>query len=112
MPLVISLRRQITQFRIDDLNVSIPSCAGELGRGEERTEVVDGVCPTPGPQMAMSPKSSGNGPILLSAVPPSRSGVMGDAAALSSDGSGAVSRTGVDAALQRRPPRRQRRVPD
>ena len=88
-------------IRIDDLNMSIPSCAGELGRGEERTEVVDGVCPTPGPQMATSPKSSGNGPILLSAVPPSRSGVMGDAAALSSDGSGAVSRTGVDAALQR-----------
>jgi hypothetical protein len=25
------------------LNVSIPSCAGELGRGEERTEVVDRV---------------------------------------------------------------------
>jgi hypothetical protein len=68
-------------IRIDDLNMSIPSCAGELGRGEERTEVVDGVCPTPGPQMATSPKSSGNGPILLSAVPPSRSGVMGDAAA-------------------------------
>ena len=49
MPPVISLRRQITQFQIDDLNVSIPSCAGELGRGEERTEVVDGVCPAPGP---------------------------------------------------------------
>ncbi len=33
----------------EELNVSIPSCAGELGRNEERTEVVDGVCPAPGP---------------------------------------------------------------
>ena len=41
----------------------------------------------------------GDGPLLLSAVPPSRSGVMRDAAS-SSDGSGAVSRASlsVDAA--------------
>ncbi len=39
----------------------------------------------------------GYGPLLLSGVPPSRSGVMRDAAS-SSDGSGAVSRAGVDAA--------------
>jgi hypothetical protein len=49
----------------------------------------------------------GDGPRLLSAVPPSRSGEMRDAAS-SSDGSGAVSHAGVDAAVP--PPRCQRRV--
>jgi hypothetical protein len=49
----------------------------------------------------------GYDPLLLSALPPSQSGVMRDAAS-SSDGSGAVSRAGVDAAAP--PPRRQRRV--
>ncbi len=107
MPPVISLRCQITQFRIDDFNVSIPSCAGELGRGKERTEVADGFCPAPGQYVATSPKSRLATAQLLPAVPPSVSGVMSDAVPSLSDGSCAVSRAGVVAAAL--PPRSQRR---
>ncbi len=57
MPPVISLRCQITQFRIYGFNVSIHFCACELGRGEERTEVVDGVCPKRCQRMTTSPQS-------------------------------------------------------
>ncbi len=62
----------------------------ELGSGEERKaadwslEVLDGMCPMPGPRMATSPRSRWR-PGDMSSAPPS-----------SSDGTGAVSFAGVE----------------
>jgi hypothetical protein len=63
--------------------VSIPPCASGLGRGEERTEVMESYGrPATG---NVSKVEDGDDPRLLSAVPPSRVGVMSYDASLSSD---------------------------
>ena len=75
-------------------NVSFSSCAGELGRGEERTKVVDGVCPTPGTCLTTSPSPNSRlakAPNCCWCCPhpgPAASGVMSVDVPSSSDGSG------------------------